>query len=146
MSAEVRHIGHLVGVDNAHHTHAVKIKSLREHLRTDKDVGFACLELADDLFVRRPRTCGVEVHTRGAGIGKYGLYFRLYFLRAVTYVAQVRLMTVRTRAWHVVTLPTIVTDQALLALMIRERHITLGALGSPSTVVAIKYGTVTATV
>ena len=74
VGAEVGARERLVGIDDAHHAHAVEVEPLGHHLRADEYVSLAALELPDDLVVGGAGAGGVKVKARRAGLGQEGMY------------------------------------------------------------------------
>ena len=120
VSTEVGIVEHCVGIEDAHDSHIAEVKSLRYHLRTDKNVGPTGREVADDAAICSGGTSSVEVHSGYSCSGEEFSYAVFYLLRAISAPRELGALAVGALLWHGVSETAVVAGQQILRAMVSQ--------------------------
>ena len=82
VAAEVGVVDEVVGIDDPHHAHILKVKAFGHHLRADKYLYTSVREVVEEFYVLVLLQCAVKVHTCHPSFGEHDLQVFLYALGA----------------------------------------------------------------
>ena len=139
VGAEVGIVEHGVGVEYAHHRHAVEVESLRDHLCADEYVRLSCREVGYYALVCAPCACRVEIHARHARAGEYFHYLVLHLLRPEAPCRQFVAAAVGAAFRHAVCESAVVARQLRGVLVVGQRHVAVLATRHPSALPALHH-------
>ena len=140
VGTEVGHVEHGVGTDDAYHRDVVEVKTLRDHLRANQDIGAPSPEVGDDALVGIAGAGGVQVHAGDAGIGERLAHLLLYLLRAVAVGAQVGGATAGTLRGYLIGGSAVVAGQLVQLPVQCQLDVAVVARGHPAALVALYLG------
>ena len=146
MAAEVWKVDHRVGIEDAHDAHGVKVKALGHHLGAYQDIGAALRELVNDAVITVLAARGVQIHARDLLTGEYGLDVILDALGPVPDDFYTRQLTGWTQVGKRYRIAAVVAHQAVVMLVIGERHIAVFTLRNPAALFAAHHGRVASTI
>ena len=114
--------------DHAHEGHVRKVVSFRQHLRADQQIDFAFAEIKQGLFKLVAARFRVTIDPAQAQIGKPSAQKFLDLFGSFADVVDVLAAAYRTLRGRSLMMIAVVTDQSLVAAMIRERDIAVWTL------------------
>ena len=125
-----------VGIQDAHHAHAVEIQPFGHHLCAYQNVGFSRRKFVDNAVVAIFVARGVEVHAKDFFVGKHLFHFIFNSLCAVAHDFQSRESAGGAEGGHALGVAAIVASEGAYVLVIGERHVAIFAFRHPSTLFA----------
>ena len=105
---EVGSVQEVVGIENTHDADTVEVESLGNHLRTYKQIGASCTEVADDAFIGLAGAGGVEIHACHTSLRENVAHIGLYFLRTIAACLEHRVSTGGTLHRHLIGIAAVV--------------------------------------
>ena len=136
---EVRIIEHRVGIENTHNAHLVKIQSLGNHLRTDKQIGLSRRKILYQAFIGIAGAGRIKIHTGNTRLREDFSQLIFHLLCSDTTPRQFGTSTVRTFRRNRIRVATIMAGKQIDILMQCERYITVFAFRNPSTDLTLNH-------
>src|SRR2546423_1879151 len=143
---EIRKVDSNVRVDDADERDVRKVESLRDHLRSEKNVHLSSGDAVEYTRVRPFSARGIEVHSRYSRRGKSLGQKPLYLLRSQTALLQIPAAAARTIGPRIFLVQAVVADETLGVPVVRERDAAVGTRRHRTAVDALHERRVTAPV
>jgi len=137
VGTEIRLVEHRVSCKDSHDADMFEIQALRDHLRTDKDIGAMSGEVVDDLFVGSTGAGGVEIHACDACCREEASDVVLNAFGAEAMAVQVRCLASGTLGRNLGGVAAVVASHAAAAFVQGQRHVAMRASRHPAADVAL---------
>ena len=141
--AKVGKMQHRVGIEDAHHTHCLKVETLRHHLRAHEHIGAVMRKVVDDAVVTRLGASGVQIHARDFLAREIAVHLVLDALGTIAHHLDVRRFASRAQLRQRDGVAAIVAGEHVGVLVIGERHVAVLALGHPAALAAAHHRGIT---
>ena len=146
ISAEIGVVEHSVGIEDANDRDFIEVETFRNHLRADEEIGAAGREIVDDTFVSLTGAGGVEIHAGNACLGEDRSHLVFNLLRTVAPRLQFMAATGWTLCRHLIGVTTVMARELSEVAMEGKGHVTVLAMGHPTTLLALNHRGIAATV